>query len=256
MRALKLAISAAILFFALPVFIVGILGLLFSPLQTMARATEPNEVLEANDLMLSEAVKEQVAQWESAPDSADSHEAGQMQERGAEAPFDSSDEVAAGHAPEQSDDAAAFEELPSGSGSPQGQQDAAFSGDPSAVQASAESAQWLEAPESGIEEPAVLAAQGADTHYSSDQLLSQGVIQDGGYRYTWYSQRVLPGGGLNIEGRHVSQEGYVVDAQERIVLASSDLPYGTEVSIPFGSGRGVVLDTGCDSGTLDVYTNF
>ena len=92
--------------------------------------------------------------------------------------------------------------------------------------------------------------------YQADQLRTQGVIYDDGYRYTWYSQRVLPGGGLAIDGRHVSEEGYVVDAGERIVVASSDLPYGTELCVPFGSGKAVVLDTGCDSGTIDVYTDF
>ena len=92
--------------------------------------------------------------------------------------------------------------------------------------------------------------------YSSAELQSRGVINGGTYRYTWYSQRVLPGGGLAIEGRHVSDEGYVVDAQDRVVVASSDLPRGTEVDIPFGSGKAIVLDTGCASGTRDIYTNF
>lgn len=93
-------------------------------------------------------------------------------------------------------------------------------------------------------------------YYTSDQLRDQGVIFDGGYRYTWYSQRVLPGGGLAIEGRHVTDEGYVADFLGRIVVASSDIPYGTEIVIPFGSGTGIVLDTGCASGTIDVYTDF
>ena len=93
-------------------------------------------------------------------------------------------------------------------------------------------------------------------YYGADQLRTQGVICDDEYRYTWYSQRVLPGGGLTIDGRHVSSDGYVVDAAERIVVASSDLPYGTELDVPFGSGKAVVLDTGCASGTIDVYTDF
>ena len=96
----------------------------------------------------------------------------------------------------------------------------------------------------------------ANGRYSSDQLRTDGVIYDDTYRYTWYSQRVLPGGGLSIDGRHVTDEGYVADGQGRIVVASSDLPYGTEVDIPFGNGKGVVLDSGCASGTLDIYTNF
>ena len=92
--------------------------------------------------------------------------------------------------------------------------------------------------------------------YEADELRTQGVIYDGDFRYTWYSQRVLPGGGLAIDGRHVSGEGYVVDADERIVVASSDLPRGTVLDVPFGSGKAVVLDTGCACGTIDVYTDF
>ena len=97
---------------------------------------------------------------------------------------------------------------------------------------------------------------GSSGAYGADELRTQGVIFDGGYRYTWYSQRVLPGGGLAIDGRHVSDEGYVVDADGRIVVASSDLPKGTEIDVPFGSGKAVVLDTGCAPGTVDVYTDF
>ena len=95
-----------------------------------------------------------------------------------------------------------------------------------------------------------------DGFYTSNELALLGVIHDDRYCYTWYSQRVLPGGGLDIEGRHVSEEGYVVDGSERIVVASSDLPWGTEVEIPFGSGTGIVLDTGCAPGVIDIYTDF
>ena len=85
-------------------------------------------------------------------------------------------------------------------------------------------------------------------------LQFNGVEYSGGVRYTWYSQQVLPGGGLDIPGRHVDSEGYVRDGDDNLVLASSDLEYGTEVETPYGTG--VVRDTGCPSGTLDVYTNW
>ena len=95
-----------------------------------------------------------------------------------------------------------------------------------------------------------------DGFYSSDYLRSAGVITDGDTKYTWYSQRVLPGGGLDIEGRHV-EDGYVVDGEGRIVVASSDVPYGTEIELPFGSGKGIVLDTGyLEPGQIDIYTDF
>ena len=85
-------------------------------------------------------------------------------------------------------------------------------------------------------------------------LRFNGVESDGVYRYTWYSQRVLPGGGLSIPGRHVDGNGYVVDGDGRICVASSDLPYGTELDTPYG--KAVVYDSGCASGTIDVYCNW
>lgn len=98
----------------------------------------------------------------------------------------------------------------------------------------------------------------SETPYYPDSemgsLQTNGVEYDGGYRYTWYSQRVLPGDGLDIPGRHVDDEGYVRDEDDRIVLASSDLEAGTEVDTPYGPGK--VYDSGCDSGTLDVYTDW
>ena len=84
-------------------------------------------------------------------------------------------------------------------------------------------------------------------------LQTDGVVYgDDGTRYTWYSQNVLPGGGLDIPGRSVSEEGYVVDGDGNIAVASSDYAYGTELETPWGDA--VVYDTGCASGTVDVYT--
>lgn len=77
-----------------------------------------------------------------------------------------------------------------------------------------------------------------------------------GYSYTYYSENVLPGGGLSIPGRHVGDEGYVMDGNGNLCLASDDLPYGTVVSVPFGSGTGVVYDCGSGYGNLDVYVSW
>jgi len=91
--------------------------------------------------------------------------------------------------------------------------------------------------------------------YGSSYFRKMGVINWNGWRWTWYSQRVLPGGGLNIPGRHVDDQGYVCDGSNRICLASSDLSYGTVVSTPFGKD-GCVYDSGCSHGTLDVYVDW
>lgn len=94
----------------------------------------------------------------------------------------------------------------------------------------------------------------AQDGYSSDWFKQMGVVYDGGTRYTWYSQNVLPGGGLDIPGRHVDEDGYIADSRGRIAVASSDHPIGTELDTPFGPAT--VYDTGCASGTVDIYTDF
>lgn len=94
-----------------------------------------------------------------------------------------------------------------------------------------------------------------EEQYSADDLRYLGVIYAGDFRWTWYSQNVLPGGGLNIPGRHVDENGYICDENDRICLASSDLEWGTIVTTPFGK-EGCIYDCGCASGTLDVYVDF
>lgn len=91
---------------------------------------------------------------------------------------------------------------------------------------------------------------------SAEEFKFMGVVEEDGVRYTWYSQNVLPGGGLdelNANGRHV-EGGFVVDGDGYIAVASSDYEKGAIVDTPFGEAK--VYDTGCASGTVDVYTNF
>lgn len=92
--------------------------------------------------------------------------------------------------------------------------------------------------------------------YTND-FKSAGVVYENGTRYTWYSQNVLPGGGLdelNSNGRHVDDDGYIRDGDGYIAVASSDHNQGDIVDTPWGQGK--VYDSGCDSGTIDIYTNF
>lgn len=91
--------------------------------------------------------------------------------------------------------------------------------------------------------------------YSAKQFKRLGVVRYNGYRWTWYSQRVLPGRGLKIPGRHVDSNGYVCDKKNRIVLASKNLKKGTVIKTPFGK-KGKVYDYCPISGTLDVYVNW
>ena len=82
---------------------------------------------------------------------------------------------------------------------------------------------------------------------------SDGVWYDDNYRYTWYSSNAAyhyrtPEWSAGSDGIYRDSEGYVV-------VASSDYAQGTVIEdTPFGAAK--VYDTGCASGTLDVYTNY
>ena len=105
-------------------------------------------------------------------------------------------------------------------------------------------------------EPAYWQTVDTSDGISASEFQWLGVVEEDGVRYTWYSQNVLPGGGLtelNANGRHV-EGGYVVDGDGYIAVASSDYEKGTVIDTPFGEAK--VYDTGCASGTVDVYTNF
>ncbi len=82
----------------------------------------------------------------------------------------------------------------------------------------------------------------------------KGVNYFNGHKETYYSQRVLPGGGLQIPGRHVAEDGTIRDADGYICVASSDYPKGTVVETSLGPGK--VYDTGCAKGTIDLYTDW
>ncbi len=81
-----------------------------------------------------------------------------------------------------------------------------------------------------------------------------GVVYFNGHKETYYSQKVLPGHGLKIPGRHVASDGTIRDANGNLCLASSDYPKGTVVETSLGTG--VVYDSGCASGTIDIYTDW
>lgn len=94
-------------------------------------------------------------------------------------------------------------------------------------------------------------ARRGEMQYTLQQFLFSGVVNWGGYRFTYYSQQVLPGGGLQIPGRHVNAGGYVSDRDGFIVLAGS-APLGTVFDTPFGY-RGKIYDRGTSGNHLDVY---
>ena len=100
-----------------------------------------------------------------------------------------------------------------------------------------------------------------DSGYNDGYSYSGGsgvLTREGGVNYyngnmeTWYSQNVLPGGGLNIPGRHVAEDGTVRDGDGNIVVASDNYAYGTQVETSLGPGK--VYDTGVGHDGWDIYT--
>ncbi|MBP1324804.1 hypothetical protein JOF28_000036 [Leucobacter exalbidus] len=87
--------------------------------------------------------------------------------------------------------------------------------------------------------------------YSLEEFMFSGVVNWGGYRFTFYSEKVLPGPGLAIPGRHLNPGGYVSDEDGFVVLAS-DHPKGTVFETPFGY-PGKIYDRGTFGNHLDVY---
>lgn len=104
-----------------------------------------------------------------------------------------------------------------------------------------------------------LHAKRSPKKYTRKQFKHRGVIRWGGVKWTWYTQRQLPGRGLKIPGRHVDKNGFVCDKDDYIVLASS-IGYKKQRKIlptPFGK-YGKVYDTNgtWNYGWRDVYTNW
>lgn len=85
---------------------------------------------------------------------------------------------------------------------------------------------------------------------------SVGAQSYNGQRETYYSQRVLAGTSLRIPGRHVADDGTVRDGDGYISVAASTsyLPRGAIVKTSLGPAK--VYDSGCASGTIDIYTNW
>lgn len=88
--------------------------------------------------------------------------------------------------------------------------------------------------------------------YNLRYLRYHGIVNWNGYKYTYYSQRVLQGQGLKIPGRHINSGGYVADKDGYIVIAN-DRPKGTVLPTPFGY-KGKVYDRGTYGNHIDVYT--
>ena len=83
----------------------------------------------------------------------------------------------------------------------------------------------------------------------------RGAINFNGHRETYYSEKVLPGNGLKIPGRHVADDGTIRDEEGYIAVAADPgfLARGTVLITSLGPAK--VYDCGCAFGTVDIYVN-
>ena len=97
----------------------------------------------------------------------------------------------------------------------------------------------------------------AEYHIREDHLTrSNGSIDVFGHHETWYSTNEGCGQttAVPIPGKHVADDGTIRDEDGYVCVASSDLKMYSIVMTSVGPGK--VYDTGCSSGTIDVYTNW
>lgn len=122
-------------------------------------------------------------------------------------------------------------------------------------QRAAEGAREAEyAPETYIEPTYCETAPQIESYAPSygDGFASEGVRYEDGTRYTWYSSNAAYH--YRTPEWSVDGEGFYRDSDGYYVVASTDVPMGGTVETPWGEGK--VYDTGCDSGTVDMYTAF
>lgn len=82
-----------------------------------------------------------------------------------------------------------------------------------------------------------------------------GVKHFQGHKETYYSQKVLPGKGLKIPGRHVANDGTIRDKDGYIVISCNYIKYGGTIMTSLGPAKR--YDCGSMTGKwIDIYTNW
>lgn len=94
--------------------------------------------------------------------------------------------------------------------------------------------------------------------YSAKYFKRAGVIRWGGCKWTYYTQRILPGRSLNIPGRHLDKNGFICDKDDYIVVAITRNARQKRLVVPTPFGKyGKCYDCGGGgSAWRDVYTNW
>lgn len=82
---------------------------------------------------------------------------------------------------------------------------------------------------------------------------SGGVNYYHGVRETWYTQKMFPGNGLKIPGRHIRKDGVICDKDGYVVVALTSGNKGQIVETSLGTGK--CYDKNGSNG-VDIYTNW
>lgn len=89
--------------------------------------------------------------------------------------------------------------------------------------------------------------------FTIDEFEFMGIVNWNGNKFSYYSERVLPGPALQIPGRHTS-DGFVRDEEGYIVAAIAG-PKGLIFATPFGAPAKVYdYCVGCEPHQVDLYT--
>lgn len=100
-------------------------------------------------------------------------------------------------------------------------------------------------------------AYSADGYMTTEEFRNYGIVNHNGECFTYYSELVLPGEGLEIPGRYTDYEGYVCDGEGCVVLATPNEythPRGSTIELPTGR-MGKFYDF-CPEGSIDVYVGW
>lgn len=97
--------------------------------------------------------------------------------------------------------------------------------------------------------------QAAQNLYTGKQFRYMGVIYYNSYKFTWYSDKVLPANNLGIPGMYYDEQNFVCDKDGYICIASGSLKKGTVTSTPFGKD-GKVYDYCPTKNVIDIYVHW
>ena len=75
-----------------------------------------------------------------------------------------------------------------------------------------------------------------------------------GHDESWYSQKIFPGGGLNIPGRHVDYRGIICDKDGYVCVATKLVAMHNAINTSLGIGQR--YDTCASDNHVQIYTDW